>query len=303
MGYNNKLNKARKSKMDEFFTEYQTIEKELINYSSFFENKVIYCNCDNYKTSSFFKYFIDNFNTFKLKKIICTWLNDKCGGICEYYNDDIYVNKLDFNGDFRDERINYILDEADIVVTNPPFSLFRDFINLMVKKHKKFIVLGNLNAVKYKDIFPYIKRNEIWLGKSIRCGDTEFIVPFEHFDASKTKNYTIDKISGNKLVKVPSIRWFTNIKYDGYNKSSFSPSKSFVSNKYDVYDNNTDIINCDKVADIPCDYEGKIGVPINFIDKYDSSKFEIIDILRAPTTNNINKYDRIVLKNVKKITF
>ena len=299
MGYNNKLNNARKSKMDEFFTEYQTIEKELINYIPFFENKVIYCNCDNYKTSSFFRFFVDNFEKFKIKKLICTWIDDKHGGICEYYGGETHTNILDFNGDFRSDKLDSILNEADIVVTNPPFSLFRDFINLMNRKNKKFIVLGNLNAIKYKDIFPFVQNNELYIGKSIRCGDTEFVVPHEHFDASKTKNYTIDKISGNKLVKVPSIRWFTNLKFDGYNKSDFVPSKLYDSELYGTYDDNDDIINCDKVADIPCDYYGKIGVPINFIDKYDSSKFEIIGLLRAPMMNHINKYDRIVLKLVK----
>jgi len=300
MGYNKKLNHAKKSKMDEFFTEYQTIEKELINYIPFFENKVIYCNCDDYRSSSFFRYFVDNFKSHKIKKIICTWMDENFGGKCEYYDDKIHISELDFNGDFRDDKLNPILNESDIIVTNPPFSLFRDFINLMIKKNKKFIVLGNLNAVKYKDIFPFIQKNELYLGKSIRCGDTEFIVPHEHFDAEKTKNYSIDKISGNKLVKVPSIRWFTNIKYDGYNTSEFIPTKKYDANHYKTYDDYQDIINCDKVADIPCDYDGKIGVPINFIDKYNSSIFEIVGLLRAPTINLINKYDRIVLKKVKK---
>ena len=300
MGHNNKLNNAKKSKMDEFFTEYQTIEKELINYIPFFENKVIYCNCDNYKTSSFFRFFVDNFENFKIKKLICTWMDNEHGGICEYYDGEVHANVLDFNGDFRSNKLDSILNEADIVVTNPPFSLFRDFVNLMNRKNKKFIVLGNLNAIKYKDIFPLVQNNELYIGKSIRCGDTEFVVPHEHFDTSKTKNYTIDKISGNKLVKVPSIRWFTNLKYDGYNRSDFIPFKSYNSELYGKYDNNDDIINCDKVVDVPCDYYGKIGVPINFIDKYDSSKFEIIGLLRAPMMNHINKYDRIVLKLVKK---
>lgn len=296
MKYNKKLNNAKKSKMDEFFTEYQTIEKELINYIPFFEGKTVYCNCDDYRTSAFFKFFVHNFKNYKLKKLICTWFDNTNGGICEYYNDEIHIDKLNFNGDFRDKKFKTTLDDADIVVTNPPFSLFRDFIKLMIENNKCFIVLGNLNAVKYKILFPFIKNNEIFLGKSIRCGGTEFVVPFEHFDEYKTKNYKIDNISGNKLVKVPSIRWFTNIKYEGYNKTNFTPQKKYVSNEYEIFDNDNNVINCNRVSDIPYDYDGKIGVPISFMDKYDSSKFEIIDILHCPKLKGFNKYDRIIVK-------
>lgn len=300
MGHNVKLNKAKKSKMDEFFTQYITIEKELKNYAEFLENKVIYCNCDDYKTSNFYRYFKNNFNTLKLKKLICSWYNENNGGICEFYDNENHIKKLDFNGDFRSNLLDEIIRESDIIVTNPPFSLFRDFIDLMIKKEKKFIVLGNLNAVKYKNVFPYIKNNEIYLGKSIHSGGVEFIVPDEFFDAEKTTKYRINETNGDKLVEVANIRWFTNIKYEGVNSYDLKLTKEYNSEYYNVYDKYPNIINCNRVKEIPLDYEGEMGVPINYIDKYNSDEYEIIGILRSPTINKESKYDRFVLKKVKK---
>jgi hypothetical protein len=300
MKYNTKLNNARKSKMDEFFTEYSTIEREMVNYIDFFENKTIYCNCDNYEKSNFYKFFVDHFNEYKLKGLICSWYDINGGYICRYYDGKNHIEKLDFDGDFRDDKFNYILEESDVVITNPPFSLFRDFIKVMIKNNKKFIVLGNLNALKYKDIFPYIKNNEIYLGKSIHCGDVEFIVPDEFFDAEKTKNYRIDENDGTKYVKVPSIRWYTNIKYKDVNNYKLELCKTYNSNDYLVYDYYKKAINCNKVKDIPSDYYDEIGVPINYIDKHNSEIFDIIGILRCPILNGKRIYDRILLKRVKK---
>jgi len=296
MKYNKKLNVAKTSKMDEFFTEYQTVEKELENYTSFFDGKTIYCNCDNYKTSAFFKYFLNNFERFKLKKIICTWYDKNNGGKCEYYNNQYHITQLDYDGDFRNEKNISIIKESDIIVTNPPFSLFRDFIKLMMQYNKNFIVLGNLNAVKYKDVFPHIMNNRIFIGKSIRYGDTEFIVPNTFFDPKKTKNFTIDKISGNKLVKVPSIRWYTNLKYDGFNQTTLNLVKTIDSMVYEFFDGYDNIINCDKVSNIPKDYNGIIGVPISFIDKYNSNQFKIIGLIRVPKIKGTEIYSRILIQ-------
>lgn len=302
MKYNKKLNNARASKMDEFFTEYQTIEKELENYISFFENKVIYCNCDNYENSAFFKYFFNNFERFKLKKIICTWYDINYGGCCEYYDGKYHISKLDYNGDFRNDKSVQFLEKSDIVITNPPFSLFRDFIRLMMHYNKNFIVLGNLNAVKYKDVLPHIMDNKIFLGKSIRCGDTEFVVPNTFFDYQKTKNFSIDKISGNKLVKVPSIRWYTNLKFDGFNNGSLNLKQSINSISYEKYDGYDNIINCNKVSDIPKDYNGIIGVPISFIDKYNTKQFEIVGIIRVPKINGVKIYSRLLIQKKEEST-
>ena len=286
--------------MDEFFTEYCVIEKELINYTDYFSGKTIYCNCDNYKTSNFYRFFANNFDKLGLKKIICTWYSQPYGGICEFYDGKNHISGLDFNGDFRNDKINEIINECDVIVTHPPFSLFRDFIKLVMEKSKDFIVLGNLNAVKYKAIFPYIKDNKIFLGKSIHAGDVEFIVPDEFFDKEKTKNYKIDEKTGDKLVKVPSIRWYTNIKYDGVNSYNLKLTKKFDENTYTVYDDNSHIINCDRVLDIPADYDGEIGVPVNYIDKHNDKMFEIVGLLRSPIISDKRLYDRIVLKRVKK---
>jgi hypothetical protein len=286
--------------MDEFFTEYCVIEKELINYTQYFSGKTIYCNCDNYKTSNFYRYFYNNFDNFGLKKLICTWYSTPYGGICEYYDNKEYIKKFDFDGDFRSSRLNDIIEESDIIVTNPPFSLFRDFIKLVMEKSKDFIVLGNLNAAKYKVVFPYIKDNKVFIGKSIHAGDVEFIVPDEFFNKDKTKNYKIDEKTGEKLVRVPSIRWYTNIRYDGVNEYDLKLTKKFSENEYFVYDDYHHIINCDKVLDIPMDYDGEIGVPVNYIDKHNDKMFEIIGLLRGPIISDRKLYDRIVLKRVKK---
>ena len=299
MEYNKKLNNAKKSKMDEFFTEYVTIEKELVNYSDYFKNKVIYCNCDDYRTSNFYRYFVNNFNVLGIKKLICTWYELPYGGVCEYYDGVNHVDALPFDGDFRNPKLEAIIDECDVIVTNPPFSLFRDFIKLVIDNSKDFIVLGNLNAVKYKDVFPYIKSGKILLGKSIRAGDVEFIVPDSFFDKEKTKNYKISEINGEKLVKVPSIRWYTNIKYEGANEYDLKLTKKMGENEYFFYDDHPNILNCDKVLDIPMDYDGEIGVPVNYIDKHNDKKFEIVGLLRGPIIHNKTKYDRIVLKRLK----
>ncbi len=294
MNYNKKLTNARKSKMDNFFTKYETIEKEIIHYKDFFTNKTVYCNCDDYTQSNFFKFFKNNFNEFKLKKVICSWFNEPVGGVCEYDGANIVVKELGFNGDFRDKRLEDLILEADIVVTNPPFSLFRDFIDFMTKYKKQFIVLGNLNAVKYKNIFPLIMENRIFLGKSIHSHDVEFIVPEEFFDKEKTKNFKA--LNGNYLVRVPSIRWYTNLKYTGANEYNLMLTNKYQEEVYPKYDNYQDAINCDKVLEIPFNYKGVMGVPINFIDKYDEKTFEIIGILRSPIINGRAIYDRILIK-------
>ena len=294
MGYNRKLINARNSKMDNFFTKYETIEKEVIHYKDFFINKTVYCNCDDYTQSNFFMFFKNNFNEFKLKKVICSWFNEPVGGVCEYDGTNTKVKELDFNGDFRNTQFENLILEADIIVTNPPFSLFRDFIEIMMAYKKQFIVLGNLNAVKYKNIFPLIKENKLFLGKSIHSHDVEFIVPEEFFNKEKTKNFRMSE--GKYMVRVPSIRWYTNIMYEGVNEYDLKLTKTFEEESYLKYDDYQDIINCNKVLDIPYDYNGVMGVPINFIDKYNSKKFEIVGILRAPTINEKAIYDRILIK-------
>lgn len=295
--YNEKLNTARISKMDEFYTEYKTIEKEMMLYSKHFDSKTIYCNCDDYRKSMFFKFFYNNFKKFNLKKLICTWYKS---GICIYdginIKEDILHNS---DGDFRDKNLKNIIEECDIIITNPPFSLFKDFINMVMEYNKKFIILGNLNAIKYKNVFPYIKDNKIFLGGSIKNGDTEFIVPDDFFDENKTKNFTISGINGEKLVRVPSVRWFTNIEYDSYNENEIRLTKKYNDEYYEKIDG-TDIINCNKVLDIPYDYNGLMAVPISFIDKYNKNQFDILDLITVPIINDKKIYSRLVIKHKKR---
>ena len=226
------LHKAKKVKNDEFYTLYEDIEKELENYITELKDKIIYCNCDN-ENSNFVKYFKNNKNKIGYKKLLYSGIG--CGG---KFEDNIEL-----------------LKECDIVITNPPFSLFRQFVNLLYKYNKKFIIIGNMNAITYKEIFKLIKDNIICMGFTT---PKEFLQP----DGS--------------IKKFGNIGWFTNIEtkkqhedvilYKNYNKTEYS--------KYDNYD----AINVDKVKNIPLDFEGVMGVPITFINKYNPNQFEIIGL-------------------------
>lgn len=292
---NVRLNIAKKDKVDNFFTKYETIEKELVNYNNFFNGKIVYCNCDDPATSNFYKYFKNNFDSLELTKLVCSWFDENGGGLCEYYDGREYVRKLDFDGDFRNPKFDGLIDECDVIVTNPPFSLFRDFIKLMIKHKKKFIILGNLNSAKYKDVFPYIKSNEIFLGKSIRNGDTEFIAPDDFSYVGNYNKYRVGS-DGTKYIRVTSVRWFTNVEFEGFNKFDLKLTKAYNPEYYPAYNNRPSAVNCDKVVDIPVDYYGEIGVPVTFIDKYDSDMFEIVGILKSPKIGNKEVYDRIIIK-------
>lgn len=202
---------------------------------------------------------------------------------------------LQQNGDFRSPEIIELLKEADIVVTNPPFSLFREYIAQLVKYDKKFIILGNMNAVSYKDVFPFIRDNKIWLGHSVHGGDIEFRVP-EYYPLN-AYGYRVDT-NGEKYIKVKSVRWFTNLTYkEKYNHLILT--KTYNEKDYPKYDN-YDAINVDKTKDIPCDYYGVMGVPITFIDKYNPEQFEILGIGKNLTLTRagetVRLYNRIFIK-------
>lgn len=296
MEYTNvRLNIAKTAKVDFFFTKYETIEKELVNYTDFFSGKAVYCNCDDPATSNFYKYFKNNFDSLGLTRLVCSWFDEKGGGLCEYYDGREHIKKLDFDGDFRNPKLSGLIDRCDVIVTNPPFSLFREFIKLMLRHQKKFIVLGNLNGAKYKDVFPYIKSNEIFFGKSIRNGDIEFIVPDDFSYVGGHNKFRVGS-DGTKYVRVTSVRWFTNVEFEGFNKFDLKLTKTYNPEGYPPFDNRPSVVNCNKVLDIPIDYYGEIGVPITFIDKYDSDTFEIVSMLRQPKVDGKAIYDRIVIK-------
>lgn len=317
---NTNLRKANKAKNDEFYTQLSYIEKELGDYKSYLKGKVIFCNCDDPEDSNFWKYFHLNFEYLGLKKLIATHFVQKemfhkgdtykmeyKGG-----NDaDINVGKktiLKENGDFRSEECVEILKEADIVVTNPPFSLFREYVYQLMEYDKKFVIIGNQNAITYKEIFKLIKDNKIWLGHSLDGRNVWFRVP-EHYE----KYHKIE--NGIKYAFVASTIWFTNLDYKKRHEEMILYQK-YKGNKekYPKYDN-YNAINVDKTKDIPLDYKGSIGVPITFLHKYNPEQFEILDglnrysILDGPTEKTRGKYlaqvkgkpcyVRIVIKNKK----
>lgn len=254
MRNNRNLHKAKKARADEFYTQYADIEKEIQNYN--LDGKKIYCNCDDYRYSNFVKYFKDNFNTLKISYLTASNYDiGECSYKYEYDGTEEKITALKGNGDFRSEECVALLKESDIVITNPPFSLFREYITLLMKYDKKFLIIGNQNAITYKDIFPLINENKLWLGM----------------------NYCKEFIQQNGEIKnFGNICWFTNIS----NKKRNTPLdlyKKYSAEEYPTYDN-YDAIDCGKTAEIPMDYDGVIGVPITFLDKYCPEQFDILDI-------------------------
>lgn len=255
---NKNLSAAKKAKNDEFYTQLTDIEKELKHYKKQLRNKIIFCNCDDPEESNFYKYFKLNFLDLKLKKVITTHFDSNQPTYkIELWEENRELKEvktpLEGNGDFRSQECIDILKTADIVVTNPPFSLFREYIAQLVEYDKKFLVIGNQNAITYKEIFPLIKDNKIWLGISPRS--MNFITP-----------------SGD--LSCVNACWFTNLDHKKRHEELESITKydPLKNPKYDNYD----AIEVSKVAEIPYDYQGVMGVPITFLDKYNPEQFEIV---------------------------
>ena len=257
---NTNLHKAKTAKNDEFYTRLEDINEEMNHYEDKFRGKVVFCNCDDPKWSNFWKYFHLNFSVLGLKKLISTHY-DKTEPTykMEYEGGDdnnIEVGvktPLEGNGDFRNKECLDLLDECDIVVTNPPFSLFRTYVATLMEHNKKFLIIGNKNAITYKEFFSLLKENKVWLG----CTNVkEFLQP----DGS--------------IKKFGNIGWFTNLDVAKRHEKLIL-WKHYTPEEYPKYDN-YDAINIDKVADIPCDYDGVMGVPITFLDKYNPEQFEIV---------------------------
>lgn len=296
---NSNLHTAKKNKKDEFYTQLTDIEKELQYYTEHLENKTIYCNCDDYRFSNFVKYFKDNFNTLKLKHLTATNYDLGNGAFkYDYDGTEEIITNLTEDGDFRSDECIEFLKEADVVVTNPPFSLFREYVKQLMDYEKKFLIIGNVNAVTFKEIFPYIKNNELWLGVSIHSGDREFKVPESY--PLEAAGYRVDD-KGIKYIRVKGVRWFTNID----NKKRNTPLdlyKTYIGHEdeYPKYDN-YDAINVDKTSDIPMDYDGVMGVPITFLDKYCKEQFEIVNFGKGNdgkylSINGKYTYVRILIK-------
>jgi hypothetical protein len=287
---NKTLRKANKEKNDEFYTQLSDIEKELRHYKAHFKNKVVLCNCDDPRISNFFHYFSYNFEQLGLKKLIATCYknqnmdlfsenNSEEAIFLEYTGDkngdnipnpeEIGIKPLKGDGDFRSQECIDLLKEADIVVTNPPFSLFREYVSQLIDYDKKFLIIGNQNSITYKEIFKLIKENKIWLGYGFNRGVAHFVN--KHYE-----DYATDSDHREGMIRVSGIVWFTNLETKKRHEDMIL-YKTYKGNEeeYPKYDN-YDAINVDKTKDIPLDYNGAIGVPITFIDKYNPDQFEII---------------------------
>ena len=259
---NANLHKAKDAKNDEFYTQLTDVAKELMHYKSHFKDKIVFCNCDDPTWSAFWKYFHLNFAELGLKKLISTHYDrEESTYKMEYTGGDdnnIEVGvktPLEGNGDFRNKECLDLLDECDIVVTNPPFSLFREYVAVLMEHNKKFLIIGNKNAITYKEFFPLLKNNEVWIG----CTNVkEFLQP----DGS--------------IKKFGNIGWFTNLDVAKRHEKLIL-WKKYTPEEYPKYDN-YDAINVNKVAEIPCDYDGVMGVPITFLDSHNPEQFEIVGL-------------------------
>lgn len=313
------LTKAKKNKADEFYTQLSDIEAEMKHYRSQFEGMSVLCNCDDPYESNFFRYFALNFKFLKLKKLVATCYSGSSvmqselplfgvWGVSEsdakarnpykieitevedtnadgatdlvdvkhlLKNKKNAITLLKGNGDFRSPECVELMKAADIVVTNPPFSLFREYVAQLMEHNKKFLIIGNQNAVTYKDVFSFIMENRIWLGQSIHSGDREFRVPDSY--PLEAAGCRVDE-DGVKYIRVKGVRWFTNMDVPKRHES-LTLFQNYTSERYPKYAN-YDAIEVSKVVDIPCDYDGEMGVPITFLDKYNPEQFEIVGASR-----------------------
>lgn len=315
---NTLLQKAKKSKSDEFYTLLADIESELQHYKRHFQDKIVYCNCDDPQISNFYRYFAENFHALGLKKLIVSCyrnnqndLFNTCYNLKGFYyiytgakyeniipeNEDLISFKGD--GDFRSEESIALLKQSDIVVTNPPFSLFREYIAQLMRYDKQFLVIGNINAITYKEIFQLIKENKVWLGVNLGRGISGFIVP-EHYELYGTET-RIDSF-GKRIVSTNNCLWLTNMENEKRN-SEIVLTKCYKGNEeiYQKYDN-CNGINVNKTQDIPMDYPGFIGVPITFLHKFNPNQFEIIKFRKGDDNKDLSingkcPYFRIIIKN------
>lgn len=290
---NTSLHAAQKAKKDEFYTLYSDIEQEITQYNlEIFRDKIVYCNCDDYRKSNFFKFFFDNFEQLGLKKLIATaFCKKSCGLVAEVSQDSKHYGRLKGDGDFRsDECINY-LKQADVVVTNPPFSFFREYVEQLIEYNKSFLIIGSKNAITYKEIFPLIKNNQMWLGPAFNRGNAFFKVPKDNL--RDYANGVYDAESG--LVKFRNVGWYTNLDFQARHEELILYKKYYGNEEEYPKCDNYDAINVDKTADIPCDYFEKMGVPITYLDKHNPKLFTLEDII-IPRINGKQIYRRIIIK-------
>lgn len=339
---NSNLHMSRNDKADEFYTELSLIENELKHYKPFFQDKVVFCNCDDPFESNFFKYFAMNFNTLGLKKLIATCyatspivytqltlfdeeidmskeargkkpykieiteVNDENADGCIDLADVEYLLRnhrnnalklLQGDGDFRSDECLELLKQADVVVTNPPFSLFRDYMSLLIEYEKSFIIIGNQNAITYREIFPLIQDNKVWLGYN--NGHFWFKVP-KTYEEKKT-DFKIDE-NGQKWRRMGNICWYTNVDIEKRHED-MTLFRTYSPEVYPKYDD-CDAIEVSRTADIPCDYNGAMGLPITFMQYYSPEQFEILGldnhnldwVGHGPKLNGKTLYRRVIIR-------
>ena len=263
------LTRARKEKNDEFYTQKKDIEKELIHYHHHLKDKIVYCNCDDYRKSKFVEYFMENFEKIGLKKLISTGFSkDGQGTYSEYDGTTLKTGFLSGNGDALGEECTEILKQTDVVVTNCPFSLFRKYVSHLMKYGKKFIIIGNLNAVTCKGIFPLIKENKVWMGATcFNGGATYFIAPSELYDAEKMSNPKNAYFENGKFMwRVNGVRWFTNMEHNKQH-TPIDLYKKYSADEYPKYENYFGF-NVNKVIDIPVDDFIDIEIPDEEYEKW-----------------------------------
>lgn len=338
---NENLGAAKKAKNDEFYTQYEDIEKEMNGYLDYeknvFKNKTILLPCDDPEWSNFTKYFAQNFEKLGLKKLISTSYapnsknlddlfaptefeigsdkydkskSESNGRIFTLTRDTNKDKRIDFqdiewdylkeDGDFRSDELRALRDEADMIITNPPFSLFRPFLSWIVEANKQFVIIGNMNAIAYKDVFPLIKDDKMWLGNGFQSGNAYFVSPNNTDYASGV----FDSKTG--LVKFRNVVWFTNLEHGRRHQPlalmsmadqvKFSKHKEIKGLGYQNYDN-YDAIEVPFTDAIPSDFEGVMGVPISFLDKYSPDQFEIVGsdaFDGTPPTKKYPKKEKVV---------
>jgi hypothetical protein len=312
---NRNLHSAKTSKKDEFYTQLSDIERELRHYKDHFKGKVVLCNCDDPRVSNFFHFFSYNFENFGLKKLIATCYknqevdlfsqhNSERAIYLEYTGDkngdnipnpeEIGIKLLKGDGDFRSKECIELLKQSDIVVTNPPFSLFREYVSQLIDYDKKFIIVGHQNAITYKEIFKLIQENKLWLGYGFTGGAA-------HFINNQYEDYATAGDHKEGMIRVSGVTWFTNLDINKRHEDLIL-YKNYKGNEIDYpkYDN-YDAINVDKTKEIPIDYDGVIGVPITFLEKFNPSQFELVKFRKGDDEKDLSingkcPYFRILIK-------
>lgn len=296
------LENARKSRQDEFYTLMPDIEREIAHYPGAFAGKTVYCNCDDpvqtLDRSHFVRFFISRFGELGLGRLYATCMDEPNGRFLESDGTSETVGKLSGNGDFSSQECLELLDGSDVVVTNPPFSKFRNFVDMLVDHGKKFLVIGNVNALTYKNVFGLIRDGRAWTGVNMGRGISGFRVPEGY---PLTGGETRTDSEGNRIVSTNNCMWITNIRHDMLDRK-IPLVKTYRGHEADYprYDN-LDAINVDRTRDIPSDYDGVMGVPVTFLHRYNPKQFSIVGFRRGADGRDLSvggrdRYFRVLIR-------